>query len=98
MPIGRMQHTDITPIQSHSQPGMAHFGGTGPQHTWCQSCIFLIWRKGLAYCHKYEEIMGKEGPPIAPSNKSCRYYLPEKPPKKATPATQRRSLHGTRRP
>jgi hypothetical protein len=72
--IGKTDLTDLTQEQIDTQPGMAHFAGTGPQHTWCADCLYLFEDHGAAYCGRYRDIMGKRGRPISPSNKSCKYY------------------------
>lgn len=80
--LGRPDLTDCTKEQTETYPGMAHFAGTGPKHTWCSGCTHLFEERGATYCNKYTLMMGKRGKPIAPRNKSCRHYdgvPPEKP-------------------
>lgn len=78
MSIGKLELTDISKEQKNTVPGMAHFGGTGPQYTYCSGCSFLFEQRLANYCRKYKEMMGRLGKPISPSNKSCRYYTEKK--------------------
>ena len=80
-----MSDLDVTHIQS--EPGMAHFSGTGPRDKKCGQCIFwgysrLIGRDGELYnttkyhegCKKYFILTEKHGHKISPTLLSCKYF------------------------
>ncbi|MCZ8098173.1 MAG: hypothetical protein O9972_09675 [Burkholderiales bacterium] len=73
-----------------SVPGMAHFGGSGPEGTFCHECSWWqpspeaksprVRRDSDGYlkprrCRKYPRLMqGQDGPGVRPTQASCRYY------------------------
>jgi len=67
--------------------GMAHFAGTGPDHTFCYQCLHYAYgKRPLAKsqsgrtinhsCGKFRELVGHEGPRFESSSPSCRYWVP----------------------
>lgn len=68
---------------SWTHQGMAHFAGTGPDHTTCNSCAF--YGTGLRKrthsekpadqsCMKYKALTGLKGKTFPRSVKACKYY------------------------
>jgi hypothetical protein len=71
--------------------GMAHWSGTGPEHTTCEQCRFFGYeapiRNGLGdtistikkekSCRKFFELMRQHGKPLLPSTPSCRHFEPK---------------------
>lgn len=45
MPLGNKYLTDLSKEQAETQPGMAHWAGTGPRGKTCGQCVF----KGFSY-------------------------------------------------
>jgi hypothetical protein len=69
-----LANTDKT--HAWSEPGMAHFAGTGPKGKTCGGCKFWTHRTANFYgCDKYKELMrGKAGKPIRGSLPACKYF------------------------
>lgn len=71
-----------------SQPGMAHFAGTGPKGSTCRECIF--WNHGPhdyrskngkyrgliepASCKKFQQITMNVGDKIRDDAQACKYF------------------------
>jgi hypothetical protein len=43
--IGNLDLTDVSKEQAQTEPGMAHFAGTGPKGKTCGHCIFWGYKK-----------------------------------------------------
>ena len=83
MPILDHNLTDLDARQVQSEPGMAHFAGTGPRGKTCGYCIYWGYSretgrfksmKAVEACRKYFDITGKHGPPIKAALLSCKYF------------------------
>jgi hypothetical protein len=79
MPLVNLDLTDINKEHAQTEPGMAHFAGTGPVGATCGKCVFWGYKTAsrVRYhngCKKYSELMKKDGPAINPSLPACKYY------------------------
>jgi len=90
MPLGNLNLTEVRADQAQTEPGMAHFSGTGPNGTTCGKCIHWGYKreagkskamKSVEACQKYHDLTGKHGPAIKAALPSCKYFEP--PPKPA---------------
>ena len=70
MPIGNATLTDVHILGQQTQPGMAHFAGTGPEGKRCKDCKCFIKK----LCMQYVHMTGRVGPTIRGSNNSCKYF------------------------
>jgi hypothetical protein len=72
---------------AQTQPGQAHFAGTGPFAATCGECMsWNYWRRicnasgdlvrttKSQGCKKYFELTGKHGPALPPGTDACRYF------------------------
>jgi hypothetical protein len=82
MPLVNPSLTDINKEHAQTEPGMAHFAGTGPAGATCGKCGFWGYKKPTSRdrmvshngCYKYYELMKKDGPAIKASLPACKYY------------------------
>jgi hypothetical protein len=74
-------------LAEHTPPGMAHYAGTGPDHTHCASCKHFMGKPRPngpgagtlqpGRCAQFIRMMGRKRAPvfrIQPSTPSCRHY------------------------
>jgi hypothetical protein len=86
--IGSQYLHDVSEAQKLTQPGQAHWAGSGPAGQTCGSCIYrgywltLFNEAGLPTgsrrsggCAKYRRLTGKHGPAISAGLKACRYFV-----------------------
>jgi hypothetical protein len=82
MPVVDFNLTEIDAKHAQSEPGMAHFAGTGPSGETCGNCAFKGYSKlsnrGRAVhhggCNKFYTLTGKHGPFIIASLLACKYF------------------------
>jgi len=83
MPVLDVNLTDLDTHQKQSEPGMAHFAGTGPRGKTCGNCVFWGYKretgrfksmKPVEACQKYFNLTGKHGPTIKAALLSCKYF------------------------
>lgn len=75
----------LTQPDLRSQPGMAHFAGTGPEGKTCGQCAhYGFYREskvGKSYrvsgCGKYQRLTGHPGPAFHKDTSSCKYFEPK---------------------
>jgi len=75
MSIGSPYLTDENPVFEETDPGMAHFSGTGPDNTYCFGCMFFN-RESLesGWCDKYAQLTNVHKQIFYAGNMSCRYF------------------------
>ena len=83
MPVLDVNLTDLDTHQVQSEPGMAHFAGTGPRGKTCGHCVFWGYKretgrfnsmKPVKACQQYVNLTGKHGPAIKAALLSCKYF------------------------
>jgi hypothetical protein len=76
MPVCNTNLADTDKTHAWSEPGMAHFAGTGPKGRTCGECKFFMFRTATFYgCDKYTKLMrGKTGKAIRGSLPACKYF------------------------
>ena len=74
---------DLARRRAMTVPGMAHWGGTGPERTFCGGCVFHGFeyltasgkaRKSESSCEKYKKLTGTIGDSLDKKQPSCRHY------------------------
>jgi hypothetical protein len=85
MPLGDLNLSDVSAQQAQSEPGMAHFSGTGPKGTTCGHCAYWGYKREVGKagamrpvdaCKLFYQFTGKHGPAIKAALPSCRYFEP----------------------
>jgi hypothetical protein len=67
------------PDRGQIVPGMAYFGGTGPQGTSCSQCSFYgANRDHPRKCLKHKQMTGGEWGPNFYSQSACKYFEAKK--------------------
>jgi hypothetical protein len=81
--------TVTSDAQRLTEPGMAHFAGTGPDGATCGQCKFRgYWRERMngsgfpiggsrsQACAKFHSLTGGHGPAINKNLRACKYFEP----------------------
>jgi hypothetical protein len=82
-----MDSADFERVARQTPAGCAHWSGTGPTRTTCDTCAYYGYEEPLRNghgeivgstkrdgCLKFFELMGRHGKAIPPMTASCRHY------------------------
>lgn len=97
--IGDTRHTGFDARGARTYPGMAHWGGSGPNEKTCRECVHFLSpgyfeasnartpnRLKDGRCGKYKAMMSEEGAAFPPDASACRFFSenPSAPPLRAS--------------